>query len=138
MCLFCQIASGKINSDKIYEDDKNVAFLDIYPRAMGHSLVIPKKHYETFDAMTEEDAQSFILAVHKVTKLVKEKLKASGFNVISNNGKVSGQEVMHVHFHILPRFEEDKVAWRFPPVSQESKDSIANIHRTLVSSEKEE
>lgn len=106
-CLFCKIISGKIPSNKIYEDDAVFAFLDIYPASEGHTLVAPKKHFSTFTDMNAEDVASLFEAARKVTTAVEKALSAEGSNIGINNGKVAGQEVPHVHVHIIPRKKGD-------------------------------
>ncbi len=132
MCIFCKIVKGEIPCKKIYEDEQNLSFLDIFPRATGHALVIPKKHCETFDQMELADLQSFIIAVQKVTQLLKQKLDAPAFNIISNNGALSGQEVPHLHFHILPRYATEKLSLHFPPVVQSAKERLDQIYAEIV------
>lgn len=107
MCIFCKIINGEIPCHKVYEDDKVLAFLDIKPLNPGHTLVVPKKHYENIEEINEEELTTLILSIKKIGLLVKEKLGVSGYNVSLNNGKVAGQEVMHLHFHVIPRHEGD-------------------------------
>lgn len=132
MCIFCKIINGEIPCKKIYEDEKNLAFLDIYPRAVGHSLVIPKRHAVTLDELSSEDFISFSQAVQNVIKLLKKKLEAPAYNIISNNGAASGQEVFHLHFHILPRFEKDGIHLHFPPVCNEAKNRLDSIYEDMT------
>jgi len=106
-CLFCKIISGKIPSNKIYEDNAVFAFLDIYPASEGHTLVAPKKHFSIFTDMNAEDVASLFEAVRKVTTAVEKALSAEGSNIGINNGKVAGQEVPHVHVHVIPRKKGD-------------------------------
>ena len=114
MCVFCKIVSGEIPSVKVYEDEGFLAFMDIGPVNKGHVLVIPKKHAETFVDLTEEEAAELFKRVNRIAKAVKKGLNADGLNIILNVGKASGQEVFHVHAHIIPRFENDgmKFGWR--------------------------
>ncbi len=114
MCVFCKIVSGEIPSVKVYEDEGFLAFMDIGPVNKGHVLVIPKKHAETFVDLTEEEAAELFKRVNRIAKAVKLGLGADGLNIIINVGKASGQEVFHVHTHIIPRFENDgmKFGWR--------------------------
>ncbi len=107
-CIFCKIVQGEIPVVKLMEDKLNLAFLDARPRSPGHTLVIPKKHYEKLEDMPEEEAKEFFGFMHKLTKAVPGAVNAQGFNLGVNNGKAAGQEVMHVHFNIIPRFEEDQ------------------------------
>ncbi|MBT4257663.1 HIT family protein [archaeon] len=104
-CVFCKIIKGEIPSTKVYEDEFCFAFLDIEPVNVGHILVIPKKHVETIDKMTKEDLCNLNEGILKVSKGI---LKiADGLNVMQNNRWIAGQEVSHVHFHLIPRYEGD-------------------------------
>ena len=106
-CLFCQIIKGEIPSQKLYEDENNLAFLDVAPCAKGHTVVIPKTHAATILELTDDKLQALILAVKKTTSLIKEKLNPAGFNIGINHGEISGQSVPHLHIHIIPRYEGD-------------------------------
>jgi len=107
-CIFCKIVSGEIPSIKIMEDPLNMAFLDVRPRSPGHTLAIPKKHYEKLEDMPEEEAKKLFGFIHKLIKAIPVAVNAQGYNLGINNGKAAGQEVMHVHFNIIPRFEGDQ------------------------------
>ena len=101
-CIFCKIANKEINSDFVYEDDEIIAFKDINPQAPIHILVIPKKHIESIIDLTDEDellVGKMYTAVRKIAK--KLNIEESGFRLIVNCGKDAGQEVPHLHFHIL-------------------------------------
>ncbi len=101
-CVFCKIIKGEIPSEKVYEDEQIVAFKDIDPAAPIHVLVIPKKHIATLLDIKEEDTAlmgDMMQAVKKVAKILG--IEENGFRLIVNCGKDSGQEVMHIHFHIL-------------------------------------
>ena len=106
-CIFCMIAEGKIPSSKIYESDTVYAFLDLNPVHKGHTLVIPKKHAKDLLRLPPELGCDLVLAMQKVGRAVMEATGADGFNVIQNNGRAAGQEVEHVHWHIIPRFDGD-------------------------------
>jgi len=108
-CLFCVVASGQIPSKKVYEDAETMAFLDINPRNKGHTLVITKKHYETLMDMPEGEAERLFGIVRKVAIAARDAVDAGGINIGQNNGKMAGQMIPHVHFHVIPRFETDKV-----------------------------
>lgn len=101
-CLFCKIIKGEIPSSKVYEDDDVLAFRDINPAAPIHILLIPKKHIASLAEMKEEDGE-LIAKMHQVVNKIAEQegFKESGYRLIVNCGKDSGQEVMHLHFHIL-------------------------------------
>ena len=101
-CLFCKIIKGEIPSNKVYEDDEILAFYDINPAAKIHILVIPKKHIESLAHMEKEDEEIVGKIYGVINKIAQEKgFKQSGYRVIVNCGKDAGQEVMHLHFHIL-------------------------------------
>ncbi len=106
-CIFCKIISGEIPSFKIYEDDYTLAFLDIFPHAKGHTVVIPKKHFESMENISLEEWNVLLSAVYKVAKRVEEVLKPEGLNIAINNKPVAGQAVPHMHWHILPRYDGD-------------------------------
>ncbi|MDK2826706.1 MAG: histidine triad family protein [Methanolobus sp.] len=102
-CLFCKIVAGEIPSHKVYEDDFVYAFLDIYPCAEGHTIVLPKKHFGKFTDMSEDEAASLFASVNKIAKTVEKTLELEGMNIGINNGEIAGQTVPHVHVHIIPR-----------------------------------
>jgi len=106
-CLFCKIVNKEVPAEVIYEDDFVLAFLDIQPRTLGHTLVIPKKHRESLIELEDKEIEQFFSGLKNVTLLLKQKLSANGFNIGVNQGKVAGQVISHLHFHILPRFEND-------------------------------
>lgn len=108
-CVFCKIVKGEIPCHKVYEDDSVLAFLDIYPKAKGHILVIPKKHFENIHEIEEESLCDVISIVKKMSLLVKEKLGVKSVNVLNASGKEAQQSVFHIHFHVLPRTEEDSL-----------------------------
>ena len=122
-CLFCKIISGEIPSKKVYEDDTVFAFLDIYPASEGHTLVAPKKHYSNFADMSAEDVASLFEAARKITAAVEKAFSAQGSNIGINNGEVAGQEVPHVHVHVIPRKKGDggrgikSIVWTEPDIT---------------------
>lgn len=106
-CIFCQIIQGVIPSHKIYEDEFTIVFLDKAPVQKGHSLVIPKDHYEKLEDMDEDDLQTLIHTVQKVGRAVMKLPGVIAYNVKLNNGPGAGQVVDHLHFHIIPRYAND-------------------------------
>ena len=113
-CVFCRIVEGEIQSRKLYEDDRTLAFLDIMPASEGHALVIPKGHYETLLDISKEELKKLIVAVREVAKAVIQSTNATGFNVLQSNKAIAGQVVPHVHFHIIPRYEGDGLHFHWP------------------------
>ncbi len=106
-CLFCKIINKEIPNFTVYEDENVLAFLDIFPHALGHTVVIPKKHFDTPLEMSEEEFIYFSVGLKKSLEKVQEVLKPAGFNVGWNQNKAGGQVVPHLHAHILPRFNGD-------------------------------
>ena len=104
-CIFCNIVSGGIPSRKVYETPNSLAFLDAFPLVLGHVLVIPKAHHVKIQEMTRQENADLFEAVKVVTEKV-ERLAPSSLVAI-HNGKESGQEVPHVHVHVIPRKQED-------------------------------
>lgn len=101
-CIFCKIIKGEIPSEKVYEDDDVLAFKDIQPAAPIHILVIPKKHITNLMEVQKEDSQLMGRIVEVMQKIAKQlEIDEKGFRIISNCGPDSGQEVMHLHFHLL-------------------------------------
>ncbi len=107
MCIFCQIIKKEIPAKIIFENEKTLAFLDIKPVNPGHILVIPKKHYSTIEEISEEDLCAVSLTLKKMGKNIKDKLGYEGYNVSLNNDPIAGQEIAHLHFHVIPRREND-------------------------------
>jgi histidine triad (HIT) family protein len=113
MCIFCKIVNGEIPSKKIYEDDYVIAILDLSQAEKGHTLVIPKKHYDTFlDADAKTVSHSFEVS-QKLAIKIKEKLNADGINILNNTNEAAGQSVMHMHIHIIPRYKNDDLKITF-------------------------
>lgn len=101
-CIFCKIAAGEIPAKKVYEDENFIAFHDIHPKAKVHALIIPKKHITTYMDINEEDTHIMVElhnVIQKIAKLLK--IDENGFRIINNCKDDGGQEVYHLHFHIL-------------------------------------
>ncbi len=106
-CIFCKIIAGELPSTKIYEDDTCLAFLDIAPVNAGHTLVVPKRHTANIEETDDHELQALISAVKKIGAAFKSGLGVEGYNVTENNDPVAGQIIPHLHFHIIPRTEND-------------------------------
>ena len=106
-CIFCDIASKLSEAEIIFENEKVIAFLDINPVNYGHTLVIPKKHFDNFLTIPNDELAELTKLTQYIAGSVKRALKADGFNIISNNGSSAGQSVFHFHYHIIPRYEND-------------------------------
>ena len=113
-CIFCKIAAGDIPSAKVYEDDLCLAFMDVGPLCEGHVLLIPKDHHQTLDTMDSDEAGRMLSKLPSLVGAVQAVTGCEGVNVLQNNGKVAGQVVMHVHFHIIPRNGGDAFDFNWP------------------------
>lgn len=106
-CLFCQIISGQAPANKVYEDNNIIAILDIHPVNPGHTLIIPKKHSMNLLDQDDEVLKEMMIATKKVAAAILQGLGYSAFNMELNNGRIAGQIIPHLHWHIVPRREDD-------------------------------
>lgn len=107
MCIFCNIISGEIPSYKVYEDDNFYAFLDISQATYGHTLVVPKQHFENLFAMPDFLLEKMLILVRDLASKIKTATNCKGINILNNNGEAAGQSVHHFHIHIIPRYDND-------------------------------
>lgn len=119
-CIFCEIVQGKKDGYFIYEDENYVAFLDKYPIDTGHSLVMPREHFEKITDMTAEKVGELFSKIPKIAKAVIEATKADAFSVAQNNGRAAKQIVPHVHIHIIPRYESRETIWTRREIAKEN------------------
>lgn len=126
-CIFCKIVQGAVPSTRIYEDDDTLAFMDIGPVVKGHALVIPKKHYDPITDTPPEVLQKLIVVVQKIARAQIKGLGANGVNVGQANGRVAGQVVPHVHFHVIPRFEQDGHSFTWVPRKYDDQQEMADF-----------
>lgn len=110
-CIFCDIIQGKKQGHFIYEDDTHVAFLDKYPIDHGHSLVLPREHFEKVTDMTADKVGDLFSKVPKIAKAIIQTTNADAFSMAQNNGRAAKQIVPHVHVHIIPRFNDKGTIW---------------------------
>ena len=106
-CIFCQIVTGKIPANKIYEDDHILAFLDIQPATMGHTLVMTKHHYDNFLSTPKDDMHWMMNVAQRIGQIQMTMLNARGVNILTNAYPAAGQTVLHVHMHVIPRYSPD-------------------------------
>ena len=114
-CVFCKIAEGKIACHEVYRDENVLAFLDSGPLAPGHLLLVPLAHYATMDEAPSEIAAALGAVLPRLTKAVRQAVGAPGVNVLQNNGRCAGQEVEHLHVHLIPRTAGDGLGYRWNP-----------------------
>ena len=106
-CVFCKIVSGTVPSAKVYEDEHTLAFLDINPISLGHTLVITRNHYEQLTDVPAEELGRLIRTTQRIAAAVIKGAGAEGFNLVQSNGACAAQIVPHVHFHLVPRRRYD-------------------------------
>ena len=123
-CVFCKIVAGQLPASKVYEDSDTLAFMDIGPVVKGHTLVIPKKHYDPITSTPDAVLHKLISVARKIAQAQVDGLKADGINVTQANGKVAGQIVPHIHFHVIPRFERDSHSWTWSPKKYDSQEEM--------------
>ena len=124
-CIFCKIAAGEISSATVYEDDDFRAILDLGPAAKGHTLVIPKSHSDNLLSVEPDTAAKALKVISKTANAIKEALGCDGINVVQNNGEAAGQTVMHLHFHIMPRYKNDSVNIGWQPMKPSNEELAA-------------
>ena len=126
-CIFCSIARGNLKSELIYEDSTYLAFMDKYPITLGHTLVVPKAHYESIHAMDDDEVGKLYSIVSAISKCIVKVVNADGFNIGQNNGRSANQIIPHVHVHIIPRFKHDTKNGKWPSRSRADDNELSNI-----------
>tara|TARA_B100000959_G_C14937813_1_gene606491 strand:- start:880 stop:1305 length:426 start_codon:yes stop_codon:yes gene_type:complete len=133
--IFTRIINGELPCHKVYEDELVFAFLDINPMSPCHTLVVPKEPAVTLDALSEEYAEAIGRVLPKISRAVLQVSGASEFNVLQNNGANAYQSVFHVHFHIIPKFDDGRgLAWPMStmPITDEEGSRMASQIRAIL------
>lgn len=134
-CVFCRIVAGALPCTRVAESAQVLAFLDISPIIKGHTLVIPKAHLDPLTAVPAELLTAVMIVVQRIGQAQLEGLGAAGFNVLQSNGACAGQEVPHVHFHVVPRFTTDGHHWNWKTVAYDhdaEREAVADRMRALT------
>lgn len=121
-CIFCKILAGEIPSYKLYEDENTFAFLDAFPGTRGHSLVIPKTHYQDLFDTPEDVYSQLISTAKKVANALKKAFQFDGMNLFQTTGKAAGQTVYHIHVHLFPRWMGDQALGGWKPIQPSKKE----------------
>ena len=115
-CVFCKILSGELDASVVAEDEHAVALMDKGQTNAGHVLVIPRRHAAQLDDLSEDEAADVFRLVYRVAlALPKSGVRCEGYRISQVNGAAAGQEVFHVHFHVVPRFRGDSVKYSVDP-----------------------
>lgn len=123
-CIFCKIVSGTLPAARVYEDAETLAFMDIAPVVKGHTLVIPKEHHSDLLETPAPLLEKLIVTVQKIATAQLRGLKAEGVNVTQANGRLAGQVIPHIHFHVIPRFAQDGHSFNWKPRKYESQEEM--------------
>ena len=136
-CIFCRIIRKELPCTAVFEDDAMLAFMDIGPLAEGHLLAITKQHYANVSDVPAEVMAAVAAHFPKLGRALKVVTGATGFNVLVNEGEVAGQEVGHVHFHLIPRTAGDGLGYRWNPTKYVSgrMDELATRYREALGEE---
>jgi histidine triad (HIT) family protein len=127
--IFARIAAGEIPCHKVFESDLLLAFLDINPLAEGHTLLISKRAVARFEDLTPEEAAELGRRLPELAQRVTAAVGAAGYNLLLNAGQVAGQDVPHVHFHIIPRRSGDGLGYRWKPQTRSAEELAALARR---------
>jgi histidine triad (HIT) family protein len=130
-CIFCRIALGEIPSQVVFKDERVVAFMDINPVSRGHAIVIPTEHACFLWQLSAPSLSALGVALGRISLAVKQGVGAEALNILQNNGRLAGQEVEHVHFHLIPRFPADHFHYRWPSTPAD-KAQLAEICGLIV------
>ena len=113
-CIFCQITEGRAESSRVYEDDVSLAFMDIQPVNPGHVLVVPKTHFKDLSDLPAHIGSHLFQVAQRISLCMpKTRVKSEGIDLFLAHGEAAGQEIFHVHLHIIPRFAGDEFGFRF-------------------------
>lgn len=132
-CIFCKIANGEIPTNSIYEDELFNCILDMGPASKGHTLILPKNHFDDLLSVDEETASKALLVARKIAQAM-ENLGSDGVNLVQNNGEAAGQTVRHLHFHLIPRCKDDNafIGWKPGEASAEELQATAKELRAEI------
>lgn len=129
-CIFCKIVEGEIPSNKVYEDENVIAFLDANPVSEGHTLVVPKEHVDTvFDA---EGMDYMWDTIVEVANAIRDAFDVKDMNVNQNNGALAGQEVDHLHFHLTPRYDGSEIDIEYNRKELQNGDEVASRIKSAI------
>jgi len=129
-CLFCAIVGGDVPSQRIDEDERTVAFMDINPATRGHALVVPRHHARDLFDVPAEDLAACVATAQRVAGRAREALGAGGVNLIQSSGPASWQDVFHFHIHVIPRYPGDPLVLPWTPTPGDP-DEIARTAAAL-------
>lgn len=135
--VFDKILAGEIPCHRVYEDDEVLAFLDIGPLSTGHTLVIPKERAAHLHDLSDQAAAAIGRVLPRLARAVMQATGATAYNILQNNGAMAHQVVMHVHFHIIPRFEDRGlgIGWNAGSLAQDEGSRLAEAMRSALAAD---
>jgi len=131
-CIFCKIVKGEAPTVKIYEDQRILAMLDIYPATKGHVIIIPKQHHKSIYDMALDEYSYLFGMIRIISSALLENVKPDGLNILYSLGEQAGQRMPHVYIHLIPRYKEDKVAIGWEPL-QMDKETFTELQEKITS-----
>ena len=109
-CIFCKIVRGEAPAHKVYEDERVLVFMDLFPVTDGHTLIVTKEHFENLFEATQESLQAVVATSQRIARAIQAALEPEGLMVFQLNGRAAGQAVFHYHMHLMPRNEGEPLA----------------------------
>jgi len=128
-CLFCRIVAGDLPSNRVYEDERTVAFMDIAPATRGHLLVVPRNHARDIGDIDPVDLDACARAAQLLSRRVRERLGADGVNLLNSSGAAAWQTVDHFHLHVIPRYDDDPLELPWVPSRGDPEEIAATATR---------
>lgn len=123
-CVFCKIVSGEIQAHKLCEGRYTIAILDAFPATLGHTLIITKKHHENISTMTVDELKEVGEMQQTLVPAIQAVTSCEAYNLLSSTGALAGQIVMHAHFHIIPRYDDDGLVIQFSKTELSDDDKL--------------
>ena len=130
-CIFCKIIAGEIPATVIHDDEEVLVFMDIGPIIKGHALVVSKQHFDPVTATPDDIVAKLHVAAKRVAEAQMNGLGADGVNIMQNNGSAAGQEVPHIHVHVIPRFNDDGHYWNWNARKYNNLDEMSELAEKL-------
>jgi len=131
-CIFCKIINKEIPCYKIYEDEDVLSFLDITQGTIGHTLILPKKHFANIHEIDEETLSKVMKIVKIVADSVSKLEGVKGVNILNNNGEVAGQSVQHLHFHVIPRYDQEELNLSFAHPNKLTEEEFNKLKESII------
>lgn len=132
-CIFCKIAAKEIPATVVYEDEDVLVFMDIGPIIKGHALVISKEHYDPVTETPDDMLAKLHIVAKRIARAQMNGLGADGVNIMQNNGRASGQEVPHIHVHVIPRFKDDGHHWNWAAKKYDDFEEMVELAKKMQS-----